>query len=65
MEMGKVEQYLFLDHRRIVSGYTLELFDKLIIFATKIVHINNPKLPQFLWLKYSSFMNSIDHISKK
>ena len=43
----------------------MELIDKLIIVATKIVHVNNPKLPQFLWLKYSSFMNSINHISKK
>lgn len=65
METGKVENTCFWITECIISGYTLELFEKLIIFATKIVHINNPKLPQFLWLKYSSFMNSIDHISKK
>lgn len=65
METGKVENTCFWVTECIVSGYTMELFEKLLIFSTKIVHINNPKLPQFLWLKYSSFMNSIDHISKK
>jgi len=65
METGKVENTCFWVTECIVSGYTLELFEKLIIFATKIVHINNPKLPQFLWNKYSSFMNSINHISRK
>ena len=65
METGKVENTCFWVTECIVSGYTTELFEKLLIFGSKIVHINNPKLPQFLWLKYNSFMNSIDHISKK
>ena len=65
METGKVENTCFWVTECIVSGYTTELFEKLLLFGSKIVHINNPKLPQFLWLKYHSFMNSIDHISKK
>jgi len=65
METGKVENTCFWITECIVSGYTIELFEKLLLFGSKIVHINNPKLPQFLWLKYHSFMNSIDHISKK
>jgi len=65
METGKVENTCFWVTECIVSGYTLELFDKLIIFAAKIIHVNNPKLPQFIWKKYYSFINSIDHISKK
>ena len=65
IETGKIENACFWVTECIISGYTLDILDKLIIFGSKIVHINNPKLPQFLWNKYSSFSNSIDHISKK
>ena len=65
METGKVENTCFWVTECIVSGYTTELFEKLIIFACKIIHVNNPRLPEFLWLKYSGFLNSINHISNK
>lgn len=65
IETGKVENACFWVTECIVSGYTLEVLEKLIIFASKIIHINNPNLPQYLWNKYSTFMNSIDHISRK
>ena len=65
IEKGKVENTCYWITECIVSGYTLEIFEKLIIFSSKVIHINNPKLPSFLWNKYSAFINSIDHISKK
>ena len=65
IETGKVENACFWVTECIVSGYTIDILEKLIIFASKIIHINNSKLPQYLWNKYSTFMNSIDHISRK
>ncbi|MBU79118.1 MAG: hypothetical protein CMD29_03205 [Flavobacteriales bacterium] len=65
IEMGKVENACFWITECVISGYTVDIFEKLIIFASKIIHINNPRLPKFIWNKYSGFMKSIDHISKK
>lgn len=65
IEKGKVENTCFWITECITSGYTIDLLDKLVIFACKIIHINNPKLPQFLWNKYFTFYNSISHITNK
>ena len=63
IEKGKIENTCFWITECIASGYTLNLFEKLIIFSCKIIHINNSRLPSFLWNKYSSFYNSISHIN--
>ena len=65
IENGKIENTCFWITECIVSGYTLELLDKLIIISSKLIHINNPKLPSYLWNRYLSFYNSIDHINQK
>uniref|UniRef100_A0A6C0BV33 Uncharacterized protein n=1 Tax=viral metagenome TaxID=1070528 RepID=A0A6C0BV33_9ZZZZ len=65
IESGKVENSCFWLTECLVSGYIFELLDKLIVFGGKVIHINNPYLPSFLWDRYSSFMKSIDHLNKK
>ena len=51
IETGKVENACHWITECIVSGYCLEILDKLIAFTSKIVHINNPRLPEYLWRK--------------
>jgi len=65
IESGKVENACFWITECLVSGYIFEILEKLIIFGSKVVHINNPKLPSFLLNRYTSLMKSIDHLSKK
>ena len=65
IEGGKIEEACYWVTECICSGYTIELFEKLIIFSSKIVHINSPKLPEYLWRKYLTFVSSYDHIGKK
>ena len=65
IETGKVENACHWITECIVSGYTIEILDKLIIFGSKIVHVNSPSLPLFLWNRYHSFTNSYNHINKK
>ena len=48
----------------IISGYALILWEKLLIFATKKVHINNPNLPFYLLKKNKIFMNQIERLGK-
>lgn len=65
IEEGKIEEACYWVTECICSGYSQELFEKLIIHSSKIVHINSPKLPEYLWRKYNSFLSSYDHIGKK
>lgn len=65
METGKVENACHWITECMVSGYCLEILDKLIAFASKIIHINNPRLPEYLWRKYQYFFKAIDNIDLK
>ncbi len=65
IESGKVENACHWITECMVSGYCLEIIDKLISFTSKIVHINNPRLPEYLWRKYSYFFKTIDNINLK
>jgi len=55
IEQGKVENACNWCTECIVSGYFIELLDKLIAFSCKIIHLNNPNLPKYLCNKYSHF----------
>jgi len=65
IEQNKVEPTCYWCTECIVSGYCPELFEKLFVFASKVIHVNNPRLPEFLWRRYQTFLNSYDHIPKK
>ena len=65
IEMGKIEDSCYWCTECIVSGYSHELIDKLILYSSKINHINSPKLPEYFWRRYCTFISSYDHIGKK
>ena len=43
----------------IVSGYIIDIWEKLLIYSTSIININNPKLPNILYKKNVLFYNII------
>ena len=55
IEKNKVEDACNWTAECILSGYTIILWEKLIIFSSKIIHINNPNLPQYLLTKNKIF----------
>ena len=65
IETGKVENACHWTTECMISGYSIDLLDKLIAFSSKVVHINNPKLPNYLWRKYQYFFTTIDNINLK
>jgi hypothetical protein len=65
IEAKKVENACHWTCECIVSGYCLILWEKLINFASKIVHINNPKLPYYLYRKNLVFVNQIERLNTK
>ena len=48
IETKKIENACYWASECIVSGYVLALWEKLIIFSSKMIHINNPNLPVYL-----------------
>ena len=42
-----------------------QIYDKLVQLSSKIIHINSPNLPEFIWRRYKTFHNSINHIGKR
>jgi len=65
IELGKVEESCYWITECIISGYTIEIYDKLVQLSSKIIHINSPNLPEFIWRRYKTFHNSINHIGKR
>jgi hypothetical protein len=65
IETKKIESACHWATECIVSGYCFILWEKLINFSCKIVHINNPKLPYYLYRKNLVFMNQIERLDTK
>ena len=65
IETRKIENACYWITECIVSGYTFDIVEKLLIFSSKIIHINSPNLPMYLYRKYSLFLQSINHLNKK
>ncbi len=65
IDEGQIEDACFWVTECVVSGYAPDMMDKLCAYASKVIHINNPLLPQYLWRRYYTFRKSIDHIGRK
>tara|TARA_B100000575_G_scaffold264844_1_gene240951 strand:- start:393 stop:1484 length:1092 start_codon:yes stop_codon:yes gene_type:complete len=62
IESKKVENACHWTTECILSGYSLLLWEKLLNFSGKIIHINNPKLPYYLFRKNQIFMNQMNRL---
>ena len=65
IEGKKIENACFWTTECILSGYSLNLWEKLIQFSSKIIHINNPKLPTYLLKKNNILMNQMNRLDTK
>lgn len=63
IESKKIEHACHWTCECIISGYSLKLWEKLLNFSSKIIHINNPKLPYYLYRKNLVFMNQINRLN--
>lgn len=62
IENKKLENACHWTTECIISGYTLQLWDKIINFSSKIIHINNPCLPHYIYRKNYVFCNQLTHL---
>jgi len=57
---GKIEESCNWGVEMVISGYTHQLYEKLIILAIKVININNPRLPHLLYRRYEYFYNILN-----
>ena len=65
IDQGKIENALYWCTECIISGYTMKIWEKLLNYSFKIVHINNPRLPIFLYKKNNILFNQIKRLDIK
>jgi len=65
IEAKKIEGACHWTTECLVSGYANNLWEKLIIYASKVVHINNPRLPQYMYNKDLVYRNQVTRLNPK
>jgi len=65
IDINKVENACNWITECIISGYTLVIWDKIISYACRIIHINNPRLPFFLLNKTEILYNQMKRLNTK
>ena len=65
IENNRIENACHWLTELIISGYITDLWDKLIIFSCKIIHINNPLLPHYLYRNNTKIYYHINKYLKK
>tara|TARA_Y100000768_G_scaffold381751_1_gene360917 strand:+ start:833 stop:1933 length:1101 start_codon:yes stop_codon:yes gene_type:complete len=65
IESKKVEQACHWTTECILSGYSNILWEKIILFTSKVIHINNPRIPGYILKKTTIMNNQISLLDKK
>jgi hypothetical protein len=59
----KTEEAFFWTGQLLCSGFIIELWNLYIYFICKYIHIHNPKIPLYLYKKFSEFKELANHSS--
>lgn len=65
IDSKKIEQACHWTTECIISGYSILLWEKLMIYASKVISVNNPNLPSYFLNKTLILQNQINRLDTK
>ena len=58
---NKIEKSIYLSTELICSGQFIDLWDNILLYMSRYIHISNPKLPIYIEIRFNKFKTILEN----